>query len=359
MKVLILLVGLNALISCSTRPLPLNDKRWYKGNTHAHTNETDHGDGVTTPLLAAKWYHDQGYHFLTLSEHNHFIDPEKVRAADKDKVLHRDDFILIPGLEVTGKKLIHTTSFNTHGHVDAGRHHHHHSKQEIVQYHVDRVREKKGEPILNHPNFGWALNFDDIKDVKRLHLFELFNGHHLVNNEGAPGKDSTEQLWDKLLSSGMRIFGVSSDDAHNYQNFDHRKHSNPGRGWIMVRASELSSKSITKAIAKGDFYASNGVTLSECEVKDGVYRVKVDMDATKKVVSKEYVHGLSVAREEASTVVSFIGTGGKVLERVNGAQAEFALEGVAGYVRARVDMTVKKNGKWQMFRAWGQPNFSN
>ena len=49
-------------------------KRWWKGNTHTHTLWSD-GDGA--PELVAGWYHDHGYHFLVLSDHDILSRGEK------------------------------------------------------------------------------------------------------------------------------------------------------------------------------------------------------------------------------------------------------------------------------------------
>ena len=44
---------------------------------------------------------------------------------------------------------------------------------------------------------------------------------------GAPGRPSNEQIWDNVLSGGKLIFGVATDDAHNYLDFS------PSLGWFM------------------------------------------------------------------------------------------------------------------------------
>ena len=41
-------------------------KRWYKGNTHAHTLKSD---GDSTPEEVAKWYKENGYNFLFITDH--------------------------------------------------------------------------------------------------------------------------------------------------------------------------------------------------------------------------------------------------------------------------------------------------
>ena len=61
--------------------------RWYKGNTHAHTTNSD---GDSAPEYVARWYKENGYDFLVLSDHNVFTDPETLsHIAD-------DEFLLIP-----------------------------------------------------------------------------------------------------------------------------------------------------------------------------------------------------------------------------------------------------------------------
>jgi len=84
--------------------------KWYKGNTHVHTVLCGHAD--STPEVVAQWYHDRGYNFLVLSEHNKFIDPSTVKLSGEI----RDDFLLVPGEEITGGRnngSIHFTAMNT------------------------------------------------------------------------------------------------------------------------------------------------------------------------------------------------------------------------------------------------------
>ena len=131
---------------------------WYRGNTHAHTVLCGHAD--STPEVVTRWYHDHGYNFLILSEHNRFIDPETVTMPEE----RREDFILIPGEEVTGKKSIHTTAMNIDALVPWDYDDEH--KSAIIQNHVDGVRGAHGHPILNHPNYKFAAGVDD---VRRLH----------------------------------------------------------------------------------------------------------------------------------------------------------------------------------------------
>ena len=42
--------------------------KWFKGNIHTHTTESD---GDETPEKVVRWFRRHGYDFLVLSDHNH------------------------------------------------------------------------------------------------------------------------------------------------------------------------------------------------------------------------------------------------------------------------------------------------
>src|SRR5688572_23262183 len=200
------------------------EAKWYRGNTHAHTTRCGHAD--SEPEFVARWYLEHDYNFLCLSEHNQFIDPKTVKLPDN----RRKDFILIPGEEITGEK-VHMTGLNVGriiNHLIKG------PNGNVIQSYTDATRELGGTPIINHPNFQWALKVSDIRPVRNCYLFELWYAHPAVNNLGDATRPSTEQMWDELLTDGMVIYGVSSDDTHHLK-VTAADQSNPGRGWVMVR----------------------------------------------------------------------------------------------------------------------------
>ena len=41
--------------------------KWYRGNTHTHTLNSD---GDSTPDEVVRWYREHGYQFLVLTDHN-------------------------------------------------------------------------------------------------------------------------------------------------------------------------------------------------------------------------------------------------------------------------------------------------
>jgi len=321
---------------------------WYKGNTHTHTKLSGHGD--TPPTQVAKWYHKRGYNFLVLSEHNRFIDPAKIKIRNQ-----RKDFILIGGVEVSGPKHVHTTALNVKQVIpyrfDSP------NKSEIVQYHTDQIHSHGGEAILNHPNWQYALGFDDIFPVENLRMFELYNGHPHVNNDGDHEHISTEQLWDKFLSAGKKIYGVSSDDAHWFKKRESAK-SNPGRGWVMVEANFLNPDAITESMKEGRFYSSNGVILSHLNITNETYQIEVNLKETQKIIKKGYVVGKKVnANTSIGAKIDFISSDGVIVKTILNNKGEFNLKKSYQYIRAKISFTVKTAlGKRQFF-AWTQPVF--
>ncbi|MCH8269971.1 MAG: CehA/McbA family metallohydrolase [Planctomycetes bacterium] len=331
--------------------------RWYKGNTHAHTVLCGHAD--STPVEVATWYLDRGYNFLILSEHNKFIDPASVKLPGN----RRDDFILIPGEEISGPKTIHTTGMNLDELVDWSFDSEHTS--EIIQHHTDGAIAAGGVAILNHPNFRWAVTADDMLPVQRLHLFELFNGHPLVNNQGDEEHISTEELWDVLLTQGMAIYGVSSDDVHSLKRWG-RDVSNPGRGWVMVRAETLTPDAITSAMQRGRFYATSGVILETVTVtvprrgySQGYYDVAVDEAATARELKSDLILGRRVKHAVEGFRIQWIGPRGEVVSDMYATRSIRQIDPGVAYLRCRVTYARKVDGGYEEFYAWTQPVFTD
>lgn len=312
---------------------------WYRGNTHSHTILSGHGDATAEEVT--NWYHKNGYNFLVLSEHNKFIDPKKVNMPNP----LRKDFILIPGVEVSGNHVVHTTAFNVTEVIPAKIQTKH--AKDVLQFHVDGILKAKGTPIANHPNFGYALNANDIASVKKLSFLELYNGHPLVNNNGDKSHPSVEVMWDDLLTRGKKIYALASDDAHYFHTSDTSK-SIPGFGWIMVKTKSLTPKEIVSALEKGEFYASSGVFLEDVERnKNGNYEVAFDVQKT--------VSTLKI-KDKFETLIELIGENGKVLETSKDLKVSYPISKYKSkYLRMRLSLKTKS----KTFNAWTMPHFNN
>ncbi|MCS7046805.1 MAG: hypothetical protein NZO58_10650 [Gemmataceae bacterium] len=285
--------------------------RFWKGNLHTHSLWSD---GDDFPEMIADWYQHQGYHFLALTDHNvlsegekwidllegqssraeavgkyrkrfgsawvetrRFNGKEQVRLkplAEFRSLLEQPGrFLLIPGEEITHRfqlKPVHVNAINLRDVIaPAGGT----SVGETIRVNVRAVaeqRKKTGRPMLaflNHPNFGWGVRAEDLL-IEELRYFEVYNGHPSVRNYGDEIHPSSERLWDIALALrlgryGMPpLLGLGTDDAHAYHEWGIGK-TNPGRGWIMVRAPFLTAEAIVKGIETGDYYVSTGVILDD------------------------------------------------------------------------------------------------
>ncbi|MCG8308397.1 MAG: CehA/McbA family metallohydrolase [Cytophagales bacterium] len=354
------LIALLFFTACTRKEKSASDAyRWYKGNTHTHTVLCGHAD--THPDTVAQWYLDRDYNFLILSEHNMFIDPEEVKLPEN----RRKDFILIPGEEVSDYAHIHTTAMNIRRVVPTQypdelstvkNNPFDNFKVYLMQKHTDSIRSAGGIPILNHPNWQSGASASDIGQVERLHMIELYNGHPDVNNWGTATHASMEQKWDSLLTAGRKIYGVSSDDAHFFQEWA-ADVSNPGRGWVMVKSKELSPEAITGAMASGDFYSSSGVMLSRVETDQEKYTVTADTSATYEAIESPFVLGYKSRERNDGFFVEFISDHGQVLKKMNGPSASFEVPEGKTYVRAKVTYSRTRGSGSQQFFAWTQPVF--
>jgi hypothetical protein len=309
--------------SSATQPAASNQLRWFKGNTHTHTLNSD---GDSTPDDVVRWYREHGYQFLVLTDHNYLTSVEGLNAVHGAA----DQFLVIRGEEVTmtaSGKPLHVNGLDLASVVPPaiGT-----AVVPVLQQAVDGIRRAGGVPHINHPNFGWAISVDQLRQVEHTRLFEIFNGHPLVNNLGGGGAPGLEEMWDRLLSSGRLMYGLAVDDAHTFKRPGDASVPGPGRGWIFVRAAQLTPRDVVEAIERGAFYASTGVELSTLEITSGTIEVAVKPDNTSRYR------------------IQFIGTGGRVLSEQSTPSAAYTIKGTEGYVRVKV---LESNGRL----AWTQP----
>jgi hypothetical protein len=307
----------------SQTPQPTSGGRWYKGNTHTHTVNSD---GDSTPDEVVRWYREHGYQFLVLTDHNYLT------RVDGLNTVHGADekFLVIQGEEVTStasKKPVHVNGLGVESLVAPAKTE---SIAEALQQNVNGIRGANGIPHINHPNFGWALTTDDLLKLERTRLFEVFNGHPQVNNIGGGGTPGLEEMWDRILTSGRLMYGIAVDDAHTFKRPGDPTVAGPGRGWVFVRAARLDPRAILDALERGDFYASTGVELAA-------------YDATATSVSLKVR-----ATTWSKYVIQFIGAGGRVLTQSTDSSATYTFKGDERYVRAKI---VESNGQI----AWTQP----
>ena len=310
-------------IVTQVQPPSVAELRWYRGNTHTHTLNSD---GDSTPDEVVRWYREHGYHFLVLTDHNFLT------AVDALQALHGADerFLVIPGEELTdtfGQKSLHINGLDLSKTIppQGGT-----SVVDVLQRNVDAIRHEKGVPHINHPNFRWSITAEELGQVRNNRLFEIFNGHPQVNSLGGGGVPGLEEAWDAILSAGTLLYGIAVDDAHNFKQPGNPNVAGPGRGWVMVRAASLDAAALLAALERGDFYASTGVELSDYQVTPTSMTVSVRATTFSKYR------------------IQFVGRNSKVLQESVESPATYQFKGGEGFVRARV---LESNGQI----AWCQP----
>jgi len=290
---------------------------WFRGNLHTHTTNSD-GDSPPDEVVA--WYRDAGYDFLALTDHDLLTLPG-------DHATAAGPMLLVHGEEVTAGD-VHLNGLGIRSTIPPiiGT-----SVSETLQLNVDAVRRDGGMASVNHPNYRWQVAPADLVALEGCRLLEVYNGGPETNNEGALARLSHDELWDAVLSAGRRFNAIAVDDAHIFRVFG-RPYSNPGRGWVHIRAARLDEASILEGLATGAFYASSGVELAE--ISSDRHELAIDI----------------VQQYDLAYRTTFIGQSGKVLDVVDGLEPRHAMTGTEGYVRARIE---DSDG----LRAWVQPVF--
>jgi hypothetical protein len=376
------------LVSCENNSAEQN---WYKGNLHTHSLWSD---GDDFPEMIIQWYKDNDYQFIALSDHNTIGDSEfwyeiKERElkhktlekyqnrfgdwvetkTDSGKTLVRlktfeeyqsklqlpDSFLVIKSEEVTSSfknKPVHINVTNIKKKIDPIRGS---SVLDVMQRTLDAVHEQRKSlniPMfahINHPNFGYGISTEDLKQLNGERFFEVYNGHPAVNNEGDDTHVDTETMWDLINIHYYKegkplLFGVATDDSHRYHTFS-SKDSNTGRGWVMVNAKKLDTDYLISAMEKGDFYASTGVYLKNLNTDQKQVSLAVDPEP-----GVNYEITFLGHQKGAEDVV--------VLKKVQGTSASYTYQKEDIFVRARIDSDAKKDNpiiEDETKKAWTQP----
>ena len=250
--------------------------------------------------------------------------------------------------------------------------------RDTLQHGIDAVlaqRESTGRPMfphVPHPNFRWAVTPADLLALRGDRFFEVYNGHPLANGAGDDEHPGADRIWDIVLAHRIAdgrdpTYALAVDDAHHYSGTE-RNAANPGRGWVMVRAPELSFDALLAAMEAGDFYATTGVELSELSVDDAAIELSIRPEdgvayTTRFIGTREgWRAGLPPEPEAATSADApyrrYSPDIGVVLSEQTGLHARYALTGDELYVRATVLSSRPKTdvGRPQEFEtAWTQP----
>ncbi|WP_375584891.1 PHP domain-containing protein [Cyclobacterium xiamenense] len=395
-KAFLSLSGLSIILlvaGCAAKDAAVPEsKNWYKGNLHTHSYWSD---GDEFPEIIMRWYKENGYQFVALSDHNIFQEGEKwvtirqdsmyrnafrnylndygdswVRYEEKGDTLRvqlktfaeyaplyeeEERFLMLPAEEISagyeGKPLhLNVTNLDQLIQPREGG-----SVVEVLQNNINAVleqRKQSGKPMMvhiNHPNFRWAITLEDMIRLKGERFFEVYNGHPAVNNLGDSTRIGYEEMWDFIniayLEKGQPLlFGLATDDSHSYHE-QSAKLANAGRGWVMVKAEALAAGALIEALEQGDFYASTGVELEKVHFADN----KLEIRAVPKEGVRYTLEFIGCKNGEKET---------RVLKTVRDNAATFEVEEDLLFVRCKItsseaQVNPVENMPYQL--AWTQP----
>ena len=265
--------------------------QFYKANLHCHTNLSD---GVLSPSEVKKRYQEKGYSIVAYTDHellfpmNHLTDEqflalngvelsvnEKERLDPTGKKVHLGCIALEPDNHFT--PCYHREKYCP-GNIQANR-----KLAKFVPELPDFEREFSVTGInamieeakrsgffvtCNHPK--WSLVTEmDYCNYNGLHALEICNFACITMGY----EEYNPEIYDALLRKNKPIYCIAGDDNHNYKPADSRYWDSFG-AFTMIKAERLDYRTITQALEKGHFYASQGPEIYEMFYEDGSVHLK-------------------------------------------------------------------------------------
>lgn len=243
----------------------LYDKRPLKGDFHAHSYRSD---GSHDPGALAGFYREQGYDFMTLTDHNRYFPSLELQEAYRDVTL---------GLTVINGEEVHTPGSIVHI-VHAGgkssvadiyfrqpeRYEREYREIEktlpdsvpeqfrarfaMAKWAVKNIHEAGGTAIFAHP--FWRPDGSGAYNVCRkfsdlLLKSGMFDAYELVGGMKYDGINMSVAMWNDMRASGLNIPVVGSSDVHKLETKDFVYH------FTIVFAKDNTSESILDAVKRG------------------------------------------------------------------------------------------------------------
>ena len=329
--------------------LPENGN-FYKANLHCHTNLSD---GKRTPEEIKAEYVEHGYSivaytdhdimiphhdltdetFLALTGYEMEINEPKNAPFDFIKSCHMC-FIAIDKNEEK-QALWHRVHYQYGNAVnnrdkvkfdesipDFERHY----TGECITEMMQTGREKGFFVTYNHPK--WSLeNYNEYMNYHGMNAMEIYN-----HGSASLGYDENNgEVYDDMLRGGERIYCIAADDNHNGGDKNSRRYDAFG-GFVMIKADKLEYNTITDALVKGNFYASQGPEIHELWFEDG--KINITCSSADRIIATFGMRRAGLVCDETGNGVC---------------KASFNVVPDSGYVRLTV---IDKSGKYAATNAY-------
>lgn len=248
----------------------------YKANLHCHSTLSD---GRLTPEQIKEAYRAAGYAVVAFTDHDVLIPHND---------LAEDDFLPLNGYELAvGDKndnvkrtchfcfiardpdnhtqvCVYPSRYLPEG-TDAPF-----AKRYTPDCISEMMRTGRANDFFvtyNHPTWSQE-RYPEYTAYHGMHAMEIVN----FGCKNAGYDETNPRVYDDMLRAGERIFCIAADDNHNVYPFDSRDCDSFG-GFTMIRAEKLAYRTITDALFAGSFYASEGPTIDQLWLEDGVVHI--------------------------------------------------------------------------------------
>jgi hypothetical protein len=238
-----------------TDPTFAAEGRFYKGNLHCHSTESD---GRLPPEEVCAFYRRAGYDFLALTDH--FLPKYDFPVTDT-RPYRTPEFTTLLRAEVHTR----TTELGEMWHIlavglpedfeptRAG---------EMGPELAARCRQAGAYVVIVHP--GWyGLTAADANSIPDAHGIEIYNHTSQIRTDRGDGA----YLIDQLLVQGRRVNLCATDDAHF--------HCDDALGaWVMVKAEANEPALLVESLKTGRFYSTQGPSIESVSIDDEYLHVR-------------------------------------------------------------------------------------
>lgn len=229
--------------------------RWYRGNLHAHTTNSD---GRLSPEAVVAAYRAQGYDFVAITDH---WTAQYGFPITDTRALRTEDFTTLIGAELHGPGLAGGEIWHI---VAAGLPFDFPplAPGETGPDVARRAYEAGAWVGIAHPAW-YGVTPEEMRTIATAHAVEVYNETCARLND----RGESWYVTDMLLREGRRLHAYAADDAH------FRERPDAFGAWVMVRAGERDPDALLAALKAGHYYASTGPQLHDIAVADEHLRI--------------------------------------------------------------------------------------
>lgn len=219
------------------------EKRWYKGELHIHSQESDGADSVKDIIQLAK---KEKLDFIAITDHN---TNSAWQYYKKNK-----DILLLPAVEISTYKG-HANALGVEDWIDWRLGNRNRSLQDIVK----DAQGQGGIFSINHPrtfnhNGEASWRFQDT-NFHEIDAIEIWNAPWHVENKQA--NERARSLWNELLNKGYRLTGIGGSDLHCFDEYKKKL------GYFLnyIYCENLSQEALLEGIRRGKVFMTLGPKL--------------------------------------------------------------------------------------------------